>query len=95
MVFLNKGPKRDQDSVTAGKIQEQHLAHLTKMANEGKLLLAGPFLDEGDTRGICVYNVASIEEAKQLAEEDPAVISGRLKVEVRPWMTLKSKMEKP
>jgi uncharacterized protein YciI len=93
MVFLNEGADRTQDSATAAKIQEQHLAHLTKMWNEHKMHLAGPFLDEGTTKGICVYNVASAEEAKTFAEEDPAVKSGRLKVEVRPWMTLKSRLE--
>jgi uncharacterized protein len=87
MVFLNKGAKRDQDSATAAKLQEEHLAHLTKMANEGKLLIAGPFLDEGNTRGICIYDAASLEEAKGYAEADPAVKAGRLSVEVRPWMS--------
>lgn len=89
MVFLVKGDKRDQDSATAAKIQSQHLEHLTKMWNEGKMDIAGPFLDEDDTRGVCVYNVKTIEEAKSLAESDPAVKSGRLKVVVRPWMSMK------
>ncbi len=89
MVFLVKGDKRDQDSATAAKIQTQHLEHLTKMWNEGKMDIAGPFLDEDDTRGVCVYNVKTIEEVKNLAESDPAVKSGRLKVVVRPWMSMK------
>jgi uncharacterized protein len=89
MVFLNKGPKRNQDSATAAQIQKDHLAHLTKMADEGKMVIAGPFLDDGSTRGICIYDVATLEEAKQLAEADPAVKAGRLTVEVRPWMSKK------
>jgi|GEM_PF-640454 len=89
MVFLVKGDKRDQDSATAAQIQSQHLEHLTKMWHEGKMDIAGPFLDEDDTRGVCVYNVKTIEEAKSLAESDPAVKSGRLKVVVRPWMSMK------
>lgn len=89
MVFLVAGDNRLQDSVTAAKIQKEHLEHLTKMWNEGKMDIAGPFLDEGDAKGICVYNVKTLEEAKQLAESDPAVKSGRLKVIVRPWMSMK------
>ncbi|MBS1659190.1 MAG: hypothetical protein JST18_13975 [Bacteroidetes bacterium] len=85
MVFLKKGPHRDQDSVTAAKIQEGHIAHLTKLAGEGKIDLNGPFMDDGEIRGISVYNVASAEEAIKLASEDPAVKSGRLIVEVHPW----------
>jgi uncharacterized protein YciI len=89
MVFLKKGPKRDQDSINAGKIQAQHLAYLNKMYNEGKMDLAGPSLPDGDIRGFCVYNVESFEMAKKLAESDPAVISGRLVVEVLPWYSQK------
>lgn len=88
MVFLKKGPHRDQDSVTAAKIQEGHIAHLTKLAREGKIDLNGPFMDDGEIRGISVYNVASAEEATKLASEDPAVKSGRLLVEVHPWYSL-------
>lgn len=89
MVFLVKGDNRSQDSVTSVKIQNEHLQHLTKMYNEGKMDIAGPFLDEGDARGICVYNVATLEEAKALAESDPAVKAGRLKVVIRPWMSMR------
>lgn len=86
MVFLKKGPDRSQDSATSAKLQNAHLAHLDKMHAEGKLCIAGPFLDNGEIRGICVYTVASAEEAKRLAESDPAVKAGRLIVEIHPWM---------
>ncbi|MCC6837493.1 MAG: hypothetical protein IT234_03035 [Bacteroidia bacterium] len=89
MVFLKKGPNRDQDSATVVKLQEQHIAHLTKMADAGKMDLAGPFMDKGDIRGICVYNVATKEEAEKLANEDPMVKAGRLIVEIHPWYAAK------
>ncbi len=90
LVFLKSGPNRGQDSVTAAEIQKGHMAHLTKMYNEGKMDLAGPIMKkEQDIRGICVYNVASLEEAKALAESDPAVKSGRLIVEILPWYSMK------
>lgn len=89
MVFLVKGDNRTQDSTTAAEIQQQHLAHLDKMWKEGKLNIAGPFLDDEDTKGICIYNVKTSEEAKVLAEADPAVKAGRLKVIIRPWYSMK------
>lgn len=92
LVFLKKGPKRDQDSATSAKIQSGHMAHLNKMYEEGKMDLAGPMMNDGDIRGICVYNVASMEEAKKLAESDPAVVSGRLIVEILPWYSQKGAM---
>lgn len=89
LVFLKKGPKRDQDSTTAAEIQKGHMAHLNKMYTEGKMDLAGPIMNEGDIRGICVYNVKNMDEAKTLAESDPAVRSGRLIVEILPWYSQK------
>jgi uncharacterized protein YciI len=89
LVFLKKGPNRIQDSLTAEKIQEGHMAHLVKMGNEGKLCMAGPFGDDGDIRGICVYDVSSEAEALSLAGDDPAVKAGRLAVEIHPWYAMK------
>ena len=89
LVFLKKGTNRTQDSATVTKIQEQHMAHLTKMHADKKMCLAGPLMDNGDIRGICVYNTATLEEAKNLAESDPAVVSGRLQVEIHPWYAAK------
>ena len=89
LVFLKKGENRTQDSTTVSKLQEQHMAHLTKMADLGKMDICGPLLDDGDLRGICIYNVATKEEAEKLANEDPMVKAGRLKVEVHPFYSAK------
>jgi uncharacterized protein YciI len=90
MVFLLKGEAwTPGESPDHQKLQEQHLAHFRAMHDAGKLVIAGPFLDGQTIRGICVYKVASAEEAKVLAEGDPAVKAGRLKVEVHPWMVQK------
>jgi uncharacterized protein len=80
-----RGPDRSQDSLTAAKIQKGHMAHIMQMAKDKKLVLAGPFMDNGDLRGIFVFNVASVEEAIDLTNQDPAVKSGRLVMEIHPW----------
>lgn len=89
MVFLKTGPNRTHDSLTTAKIQEAHLAHIDKLAQEGKLDIAGPFLDKGDLRGIFILNVPTLEEAKKITEEDPAVKAGRLVMEIKPWYSAK------
>jgi uncharacterized protein YciI len=89
LVFLKKGPNRTHDSITTAKIQEQHIAHLDKMATAGKMDICGPLMDDQEIRGICIYNVASKEEAIKLASEDPAVKAGRLIVEVHPFYSAK------
>ena len=85
MAFLKRGPNRSQDSLTAAKLQKAHLENITKMAEEGTLVLAGPFMDDGDIRGIYIFNVATVEEAKRLTETDPAIKAGRLVMDLHPW----------
>mgnify|MGYP003542830374 FL=1 len=85
MAFLMKGPNRDQDSTTAQQIQQAHMDHINKMAEDKKLVIAGPFLDDGDIRGIFIFNVETMEEAIALTEADPAVKAGRLIMEIHPW----------
>lgn len=89
LVLLKKGQERSQDSATAAHIQEGHLQHLHAMVESGKMDIVGPVMDEAEFVGICVYNTETLEEAKNLASEDPAVKAGRLVVEVHPWYSIK------
>lgn len=85
MAFLKAGPNRSQDSTEAAALQRAHLDNIGRLAEEGKLSLAGPFLDGGELRGIYIFNVSTIEEAKALTETDPAIQQGRLVMELHPW----------
>ena len=89
MVFLKSGPNRSQDSLTAAQLQEKHMDHLGRMATEGYASLIGPFGDDGEIRGIVVFNTPTLEMADSLANLDPMVQAGRLEVEVHPWWTAK------
>jgi len=93
LVFLKKGDRwSPQSTPESEKIQEGHMAHMSKMHSEGKLVLAGPFGDGGDLRGIQLYKAANLEEAKSFAALDPAVQAGRLAVEIHPWLTQKGSL---
>lgn len=85
MAFLKRGPNRSQDSVTAANLQKAHLENIIRMANEGTLVLAGPFMDDGEVRGIYVFDVKTVEEARALTETDPAIKAGRLAMDLHPW----------
>lgn len=85
MAFLYAGDNRDQDSALAAKIQKAHLRNIDSLAKAGVLMVAGPFLDDGELRGIFLFDVPSMEEAKRLTETDPAVKAGRLRMELKPW----------
>ena len=84
--LLKRGPKWTAESTPeTQKIQEGHMANINRMAKLGKLLAAGPMMDNGDLRGIFIFKAASVEEAKALAADDPAIKSGRLALEVLVW----------
>jgi uncharacterized protein YciI len=85
IAFLKKGPNRSQDSTQRAEIQKAHLENITRLAKEGKLIIAGPFLDNTDIRGIFIFDVESVEEAEKLTETDPAVKAGVLSMELHPW----------
>ncbi len=85
MAFLKAGPNRSQDSLEAARLQKAHLDNISRMAKEGTLVLAGPFMDDGDIRGIYIFDVQSIEEAEKLTATDPAIQAGRLVMELHPW----------
>jgi uncharacterized protein YciI len=78
----------------ADALQLEHLAHLQAMRDRGKLVAAGPFRDQVDDslRGLCFY-ATSVEEARELASQDPAVRRGRLAVDVMTWFTRKGSVQ--
>lgn len=86
-VMLVKGNNRTQDSATAATIQSGHMANITKLYTEGKLKVAGPFGDDGNWRGIFIFDCATQKEVEQLLQTDPAVAAGRLAYEIHPWYT--------
>jgi uncharacterized protein YciI len=89
--FLYRGPKWSPERTPETQaLQNAHLANIQKMAQEGKLLVAGPFLDDGDLRGLYIFRVGSMAEAENLAATDPAVQAGRLRLEFHPWYAAKN-----
>ncbi len=91
LVLLQKGPNRNQDSVSAEKIQAAHMANINRLAKEGKLIMAGPIGVENDLRGIFLMNCADSTEVENFVRTDSAVITGRLIIKYYPWWTAKGK----
>lgn len=84
LALLRAGPHRSQPEAEAERIQAAHLAHLNALTQAGKRVAGGPFLHDGVLRGMSVYAV-SLDEARRLANADPAVKAGRLVVDFYSW----------
>jgi uncharacterized protein YciI len=86
LVLLRKGPIwTAEKTAESAAIQKAHMDNIGVQWKAKKLVIAGPMGEDGDLRGIFVYRVGSLDEAKLLAAADPAVKAGRLKAEVHPW----------
>ena len=85
LVLLYRGPNRPDDPARANELQRLHLASNARLHEEGKLILAGPFLDKTDLRGIFLFDSESVDEVRGWCESDPAIREGMLRVEIHPW----------
>lgn len=88
--FLVRGPKQTPgETPETQEIQKGHHAYMEGLHTQGKLVAAGPFMDNSGVRGFVVYRVTTADAARELASGDPAVKAGRLAIDAHPWMTLK------
>ena len=88
VVFHRPGPKwqsgldfREQDGV------REHVEHYLKFHQQGKLELGGPFLVQDAGGMVVATKDVSRDELEAFAAADPAVQSGLLLYEIRPWLT--------
>jgi uncharacterized protein YciI len=87
LAFLTRGAKWTPEQTPAtAELQKAHLANIHRLAETRKLVVAGPFGDNGQLRGIFVFKVATLAEARALADTDPAVQAGRLALDIHPWL---------
>lgn len=87
IAMLYRGPNYTPGtSPELQKLQEAHLAHLTKLGKEGSAYIAGPIGGGGDLAGIVILKAATPDAAKALEAEDPAVKAGRLRIEMVSYM---------
>lgn len=93
--ILKKGPAWTvQETPEIAALQESHLANYRRLAEMGKLVVTGPFLDafatSGEVRGMGILRADSLEEAQELIRSDPMVKVNRLVFELHAWMVEKS-----
>lgn len=95
LVVLKTGPNKlpagkERDAMFAG-----HFTNMQKLSDAGKLVLAGPFDGKEGWRGLFIFAVSSIEEARELTATDPVIIQGEMVAEFHPWYGTAAVMEIP
>jgi uncharacterized protein YciI len=86
VVILRTGPTRMPDGAPRDAMFAGHFANMERLAKEGKLVLAGPFEQDPDGwRGLFVFAVGGIDEAKALTATDPVIASGEMVADYHAW----------
>jgi uncharacterized protein YciI len=86
-VLITTGPKAAEKSADERKsIFEGHMSNMQRLADEGKLIVAGPFggARNKNWRGLFIMDTPKVDEAKAWADSDPGVQSGVFSLEFRP-----------
>ncbi len=70
-------PKKDED------ILQIHLDYLNNLISQGKVFAKGPFTDHSG--GLIIFKVNSLEEARELIENDPVIVNKSREYELKEW----------
>lgn len=87
IVMLTTGTAKIDDKAKMNELMKGHMGNIKKLADEGKIVVAGPFLEKNkeNYRGMFIFNTKSQEEAEQWVKTDPAVQAGVFSYELFPW----------
>ena len=84
--ILKTGTNTTATAEERKKLFEGHMANITKLAEENKLVVAGPFMkNDKNYRGIFIFNCTTIEEAEILVNSDPAVQAKIFEADLTLW----------
>lgn len=86
LVILKTGSTIIENKDTLSSLFAGHMDNINKLANEGNLIVAGPFGKNGNQyRGIFILNTNNIDEAKEMIKTDPTIKRGIFDVELYLW----------
>ncbi|HEX5755215.1 MAG TPA: YciI family protein [Arenimonas sp.] len=86
LVILKTGPKRMEDAEARKAMFAGHFANMERLSKAGKLVMAGPFAQDAEGwRGLFLFAVADVEEAKALTQTDPVIVEGEMVAEYHRW----------
>ncbi|WP_051424769.1 YciI family protein [Paenibacillus graminis] len=79
VILLSPTPqdRRDMNIIRA------HVKHLQELERSGQLVMCGPFSDSPG--GMVIICADSREEAEQIAQRDPYILTGIRSYELRTW----------
>jgi uncharacterized protein YciI len=80
-VLLRSGPQPMPPGPARDEMFKGHMANIGRLAREGSLVLAGPFDGVDGWRGMFIFAVDTIDEARALVATDPVIAEGEMVAE--------------
>ena len=85
-VALKTGPKTIADKDSMNVLMRGHLDNISRLAQEGKIILAGPYgKNDLGFRGLFIFDETDIAEVEKLLQTDLAIAAGVFETEIIPW----------
>ena len=86
LAILKTGENKTTDKKITDSLFRGHMNNINRLVEEGKLIIAGPLgKNSNNYRGIFIFDVKTVEEAKALVDTDPAVKAKVFDIELYPW----------
>ena len=95
LVILKTGPNKMPAGPERDAMFKGHFANMKRLSDEGKLMVAGPADGVEGWRGIFVFAVTDVAQAKALAASDPVLINGEMVAEYHKVYLSAALMETP
>ena len=95
MVILKTGPTKVATGKERDEMFQGHFANIKRLSDEGKLVSAGPADGVDGWRGIFIFAVPEIAEARALTDTDPVIVKGEMVAEYHKIYSSAALMEIP
>jgi uncharacterized protein len=86
LILFRPGPKWLNDRTVSAQPLQPHAKYMQQLYDQGKLILAGPFLDNSGR--MAIVSVSSEEDLRQILASEPATLEGISLAETHPWYLL-------
>lgn len=86
LVILKTGPRQMAKGAARDAMFAGHFANIQRLADAGRLVVAGPFSEDVDGwRGLFLFAVSDVEEARRLVATDPVIANGEMVADYHRW----------
>ena len=86
LIIFRPGPNWINGESVFAQPLKPHARYMQQLYDRGKLLYAGPFLD--NCGGLAILNVSSEAEVRDILAADPATSEQVLVAETHPWLSM-------